>query len=104
MPDVDWDAVANEANDSPANLRWLCKACNTRLGLAMARAGRGIRTRQYNPGARTLGEYVSAAVKHKRGAHDEGGRVIHDTPKYLRSAFAQEIWHRRRQRRTDRRG
>ena len=45
----------------------------------MARAGIGRRTRQYNPGARTLAEYVQAVTQHRRGALDEAGRVIHQT-------------------------
>ena len=51
----------DEHND--ASLRWLCKSCHTPLGIAMARAGQGRRTRQYNPpetGAASLGEYVPA--------------------------------------------
>ena len=87
---------SNESNDDPGNLRWLCKSCNTRLGLAAARAGQGRRTVQLNPGADTLGQYVRAAVEHERGAHDAGGLVIHDTPKEERQAFAKEIWRRRR--------
>jgi hypothetical protein len=39
----------NEANGSPANLRWLCRSCNTVEGSQMAMAGKGTRTRQYNP-------------------------------------------------------
>jgi len=88
----------DEHNDSPSNLRWLCKSCNTKLGLAMAKAGQGRRTRQFNPGAETLAEYVSAAVEHRRGAHDAGGLVIHETSPELRSRFAKEIWKRRRER------
>ena len=93
----------DESNGSPDNLRWLCKSCNTRLGLAMARAGQGRRTHQYNPGAANLAQYVQAALEHRRGAHDEGGRIIHETPKSKRQEFAQEIWRRRRQHGTDRR-
>jgi hypothetical protein len=92
---------SNESNDEPDNLRWLCKSCNTRLGIEAARLGRGRRTRQYNPGAETLVEYVKAAVSHHRGEHDEGGSVIHQTPSKTRSEFAQEIWRRRRERGTD---
>lgn len=88
----------DERNNRPSNLRWLCKAHNTRLGKRMARQGRGRRTRQYNPGARTLAEYVQAVTQHRRGAHDEAGRIIHDTPKEKRREFAQEIWRRRRER------
>ncbi len=93
----------DESNGTPSNLRWLCKGCNTRTGLAMARAGRGVRTHQYNPGARTLAEYAEAAAQHTRGAHDAGGAIIHETPKEKRQEFAREIWRRRRARGTDRR-
>jgi hypothetical protein len=86
----------DESNDEPSNLRWLCKSCNTRLGLRAKRLGVGRRTRQFNPGAETLREYVEAAVSHRRGERDEGGRIIHETPKERRSEFAQEIWRRRR--------
>jgi hypothetical protein len=64
----------------------------------MARRGVGRRTEQYNPGAHTLAEYVQAALHHRRGAHDQGGRTIHDTPKEMRREFAQTIWERRRAR------
>ncbi|HEY6271198.1 MAG TPA: HNH endonuclease [Terriglobales bacterium] len=95
-----------ESNGDPSNLRWLCRACNTTLGLAMARAGQGVRTRQYNPanlGARTLAQYTDAALRHTRGAHDAGGKIIHETDKEKRQEFAAEIWRRRRERGTDRR-
>jgi len=92
----------DEWNDAPGNLRWVCKSCNTQLGIAAARAGRGRRTRQFNPGAETLAQYVQAAIEHRRGAHDEGGRIIHETPKARRRGFAAEIWRRRRERGTDR--
>ena len=62
----------------------------------MARAGEGRRTRQFNPGAETLAQYVQAAVEHRRGEHDPGGLVIHETPPERRSKFAKEIWRRRR--------
>jgi len=92
-----------ESNGEPENLRWLCKRCNTVLGLEMARAGRGERTHQYNPGAQTLAQYTQAALQHTRGAHDAGGEIIHQTPKQRRQDFAIEIWRRRRARGTDRR-
>jgi hypothetical protein len=80
----------------------------------MAKAGKGVRTRQYNPkrgcaksrtrkkrnpGATNLAQYVQAAVEHTRGAHDEGGRVIHETPKSKRREFAREIAFRKGYRR-----
>lgn len=63
----------------------------------MAKAGKGVRTRQYNPrrkrnaGAGNLAQYVQAAVDHTRGAHDAGGKIIHETPKAKRREFAREI-------------
>ncbi|HEV2378380.1 MAG TPA: HNH endonuclease signature motif containing protein [Terriglobia bacterium] len=94
---------SDESNGDPDNLRWLCKSCNTRLGLAMARAGAGTRTHQFNPGASTLREYTEAALQHVRGALDAAGKIIHETPKEKRQEFAAEIWRRRRARGTDRR-
>jgi hypothetical protein len=44
-----------------------------------------------NPGANNLAQYVQAAVDHTRGAHDAGGKVIHETPKNKRRDFAREI-------------
>jgi hypothetical protein len=93
----------DESNGLPESLRWLCKRCNTRLGRTMARQGKGVRTRQYNPGAYTLAQYTEAALQHTRGAHDAGGEIIHETPKEKRQEFAAEIWRRRRARGTDRR-
>jgi hypothetical protein len=92
----------DESNTTPRNLRWLCKSCNTKMGLAQARVGKGKRTRQYNPGALTLAEYTEAAMQHTRGAQDAGGLIIHETPKETRQDFAAEIWRRRRARGTDR--
>jgi len=47
-------------------------------------------------------EYVQAVTQRPRGAHGEGGCVIHERPKERRREFAREIWRRRRQRGTDR--
>jgi len=94
----------DESNDAPSNLRWLCKQCNTKLGIQFAAEGRGRRTHQYNPGnpgAQSLGAYVEAAAMHQRGAHDAGGKIIHETPAARRSEFAEEIWSRRRAHGTD---
>jgi hypothetical protein len=87
-----------EEDNRPANLRWLCKSCNTRLGLAFAKAGKGRRTRQFNPGAENLAQYVQAVLDHTRGAHDAGGMIIHETPKEKRQEYAAKIWSRRKQR------
>lgn len=92
----------NESNTRPGNLVWACKSCNTKRGKAMAKAVKGVRTRQYNPkrkrrnpGATNLAQYVMAATEHSRGAHDAGGKVLHETPKSKRKEFAKEIWWRR---------
>ena len=36
------------------NLQWLCKSCNTKKGIAAAKAGEGRRTHQMNPGTKAL--------------------------------------------------
>ena len=41
---------SDESNDDPANIRTLCKSCNTLLGIAAAKAGKGRRVNQMNPG------------------------------------------------------
>jgi hypothetical protein len=85
----------DESNGRRSNLRWLCKSHNTMLGKKMAKAGKGVRTRQYNPGAINLAQYVQAAMDHVRGSHDAGGKVLHETPVAIRRQFAKEIWWRR---------
>src|SRR5271165_2003625 len=143
----------DEANNRPSNLFTQCKSCNGRQAVRDKKAGRGVRTRQYNPkkiaghegwkelmasklagrydalrksgmsrdaamaetlrstrrdglfttaapgavalfkkiaknpGATNLAQYVQAAVDHTRKAHDEGGRIIHETPKAKRREF-----------------
>ena len=62
----------------------------------MAKRGKGRRTVQFNPGAKTLGEYLNAVLQHTRGAHDEGGRIIHETSKSKRREYGSEIWARRK--------
>lgn len=64
----------------------------------MAKQRKGRRTAQYNPGTKTLGAYAQAVATHTRGAHDESGKIIHDTPKSKRREFAGEIWDRRKAR------
>lgn len=43
-----------------------------------------------NP-APTFEQYIHGVTTHKRGAHDEGGAIIHATPPALRSRYAGEI-------------
>lgn len=96
----------DESNGARGNLRWLCRSCNTREGARMARQGKGRRTVQMNAGAETTAQYARAVAIHgshyvpakgKRkgrrvGDHDEGGAIIHDTPKSKRREFAADIW------------
>jgi hypothetical protein len=98
----------NESNGAKSNLRWLCKSCNTREGAKMAKKGKGRRTVQYNPrqqrnltpegGASNLFEYILAGTMHTRKAHDEGGAIIHATPKKQRREWASSIWDARKAR------
>ena len=86
-----------------SNLQWLCKSCNTKKGAAFAKAGRGRLTRQYNPaqGVPTFQQYAWAVANHVRGAHDEGGVIIHATPDHKRHEYAQRIAEVKRSRGTD---
>ena len=85
----------DESNNRPSNLFTQCKSCNGRQAVRDKKAGRGVRTRQYNPGAINLAQYVQAAMDHVRGSHDAAGKVLHETPKAVRRQFAREIWFRR---------
>lgn len=44
-----------------------------------------------NPAAPTFGQYSYGVSIHKRGAHDEGGKIIHATPPGTRSKYARRI-------------
>jgi hypothetical protein len=81
----------DESNGAQSNLNWACKRHNAQLAIYHKAMGKGVRTRQYNPGASNLAQYVQAAVEHVRGAHDAGGKVLHETPKSKRRSFAREI-------------
>ena len=85
----------NESNGASYNLGTFCKSCNGLQAAEDKKAGRGVRTRQYNPGAINLAQYVQAAMEHVRGSHDAAGKVLHETPKNVRREFAKEIWWRR---------
>lgn len=106
-----------EEDNAPENLAWACRACNTLKGAVFARAGIGRRTRQFNPrrrrttsdtkGARTLAEWMEAIMALKgqpsRFTLEQAIAKVRATPAWDRSAFAREIWQRRRERGTDRR-
>jgi predicted RNA-binding Zn-ribbon protein involved in translation (DUF1610 family)/5-methylcytosine-specific restriction endonuclease McrA len=78
---------------TPSNLQWLCKSCNTAKGFWMRNHGKGRLTHQYNPaeGVPSYQQYAWAVSQHSLGAHDEGGAIIHATPKKLRSEYAKQI-------------
>jgi hypothetical protein len=52
-----------------------------------------------NPAAPTFAQYAHGVSIHQRGAHDEGGAIIHATPPALRSRYAQQIAEAKRKRR-----
>ena len=83
----------NEAHGEAANLAWGCRSCNQLLSHGFKRAGAGKRTKQYNPssGVPSFEQYAWAVSNHSRGAYDEGGVVIHATPKHKRIEYASRI-------------
>lgn len=99
----------NEANNDPDNLAWSCRSCNTTKGAHFAAKGRGVRTRQFNPGkakrgagAKSLSQYLTAVMTLK-GQSDamslrEAVDLVHNTPAADRSQFAREIWSKRKAR------
>lgn len=95
-----------EEDTRPANLIWTCRRCNVQCARTLGKAGIGRRTRQYNPsGAKSVGQWVVATMS-MRGLSSEMSvadavAMIEATPAEDRSAFAREIWRRRRERGTD---
>ena len=84
----------NESHGEPKNLAWGCRSCNGLLAHAFKRIGAGRPTRQYNPAGKsvpTFEQYLWAVKHHSKGAHDEGGAVIHATPKHKRIEYALRI-------------
>lgn len=76
------------------NLGYGCRSCNGRLSAAWKRIGSPVRTRQYNPSSAsvpTFQQYAWAVANHERGAHDEGGAIIHATPRSKRIEYARRI-------------
>ena len=107
----------NESNGRRSNLAWACKSCNTKKGIAFARAGRGVRTRQYNPakkkgggglaslskswgGPWSVDQYALALRIYRGAAGDEkwARQVIRETPPALRSEFSRRAWSDRKRR------
>lgn len=52
-----------------------------------------------NPAGPSYAQYGFAVASHKRGAHDEGGEIIHATPAALRHRYALQIAATKRERR-----
>lgn len=52
-----------------------------------------------NPAAPTYAQYAHGVSVHRRGAHDEGGAIIHATPPALRHRYAKQIARTKAQRR-----
>ena len=113
----------DEADNSPENLAYACRPCNTKKGALFAKLGIGRKTRQYNPSRRgrlayspsanarpitSLGGWLEALFTLRGMGSDTSPRAIRAaaeriraTPPDLRSEFAHEIWGRRRARGTD---
>lgn len=85
----------NESHGEAKNLAWGCRSCNQKLSAAFKRIGAGRRTKQYNPssGVPTFAQYAWAVSNHDKEthAHDEGGAIIHATPKHKRIEYARRI-------------
>lgn len=86
----------NESHGERANLAYGCRSCNGKLAAAFKRIGAGVPTRQYNPKkgvSPTFEQYAWAVSNHdsKTHAHDEGGAIIHATPKHKRIEYARRI-------------
>ncbi len=84
----------DEADGEPENLAWGCRSCNQVLSAAFIRIGSPVRTAQYNPAGKsapTYGQYIWAVKHHQKGANDEGGEIIHATPRHKRIQYARLI-------------
>ncbi len=85
-------ATKTETNQIPekaisaGNAKAVTRATENETHESGAESERGSST----PARRTL-PVLQAAVDHSRGAHDEGGKIIHETPKGRRKSFAREI-------------
>ena len=84
----------DESNGEPQNLAYGCRSCNAKLAYAFKNMGAGVPTRQYNPakkGVPTYKQYLWGVTHHAPGAHDEGGAIIHGTPRSKRIEYAGRI-------------
>jgi hypothetical protein len=95
----------HEENTALENLIWNCRSCNTKLGVLFKRLGLGRCTRQFNPqaqGAGNLAQWLMAVLSMKGESGQmsvpEAVAMIRATLPEDRSAFAADIWRRRRAR------
>lgn len=94
----------DESDGASKNLAWGCRSCNGKLSAAFKRIGSKIHTRQYNSASKTVPsfeQYAWAVSNHEREAHDEGGAIIHATPKGKRIEYARRIAEMKGTRRRD---
>lgn len=106
----------HESHNTPDNLVWTCRSCNTLHGNALKRARMGRRTAQFNPtkggGASNLGEWIQAvgAIRPHKYPDKNAGltstmktsdavAMIRATPAHKRSEFASKLADSRRGRR-----
>jgi hypothetical protein len=92
----------DESDGDRKNLGYGCRSCNGKLSAAWKRLGSPVRTRQYNPAGKatpSFQQYAWAVSNHERGAHDEGGAIIHATPRSKRIEYAKRIADIKRDRR-----
>ena len=102
----------HESDNSPDNLHWTCRSCNSLHANALKRARMGRRTVQFNPtasgGASNVGEWMNAvgAIRPHRYPDKNAGLVstmkvsdavamIRATPAHKRSEFASKLVSRR---------
>ena len=94
----------DESDGDARNLAYGCRSCNGKLSAAWKRLGSPVRTRQYNPSGKsvpTFAQYAWAVAHHSRGVHDEGGAIIHATPRSKRIEYAGRIADIKRERRRE---
>jgi len=92
----------DESDGDRKNLAYGCRSCNGKLSAAWKRLGSPVRTRQYNPAGKatpSFQQYAWAVSNHERGAHDEGGAIIHATPRNKRIEYARRFAETRNRRR-----
>ena len=85
----------DESDGDKRNLAYGCRSCNGKLSAAWKRLGSPVRTRQYNANPTgnypTFQQYAWGVAHHRRGEHDEGGAIIHATPRSKRIEYARRI-------------